>query len=167
MVSRRIALSCLWSLVRPAWLRPIPSAPVAATRRVVRPTRQRCAKSISASGKKLDVAANRDGSSRNGDGSGFCWFRRGDNLAIIGDNRPRLYMAFAAGSHRRRRGTDIRIRLLPEMTFVLENADRSSSPSSRIRSSRQTATEAREALRQIAHIIYEDHVDCAATTRRA
>ena len=50
-------------------------------------------------------------------------FRRGDNLAIIGDNRPRLYWAMAAAQCLG--GVPVPLyqdAVAQEMTFVLENA---------------------------------------------
>ena len=83
-------------------------------------------------------------------------FRRGDNLAIIGDNRPRLYMAFAAAQSLG--GVAVPMyqdAVAAEMTFVLENA---TIQFAIVEDQEQVdkLLEARETLPQIAHIIYED-----------
>ena len=117
--------------------------------------RRRCAKSISVSGKAGLGGKPRPEGPRNGDGSGFARFRRGDNLAIIGDNRPRFYMVFAAAQSLG--GVAVPMyqdAVAAEMTFVLKTRP-SSSPSSRTRN-RLTSCSKRRTLPQIAHIIYED-----------
>jgi long-chain acyl-CoA synthetase len=83
-------------------------------------------------------------------------FKRGDNLAIIGDNRPRLYMAFAAAQCLG--GVAVPMyqdAVAAEMTFVLENANIQFAI---VEDQEQVdkLLEARETLPQIAHIIYED-----------
>jgi long-chain acyl-CoA synthetase len=92
-------------------------------------------------------------------------FRRGDNLAIIGDNRPRLYMAFAARNRRRRRGADVSGCRRCRNDLRAENA---TIQFAIVEDQEQVdkLLEARETLPQIGHIIYEDHVACAITTRR-
>lgn len=83
-------------------------------------------------------------------------FKRGDNLAIIGDNRPRLYMAFAAAQSLG--GVAVPMyqdAVAVEMTYVLENAGIRFAI---VEDQEQVdkLLEAREALPQIEHIIYED-----------
>jgi len=83
-------------------------------------------------------------------------FKRGDNLAIIGDNRPRLYMAFAAAQSLG--GVAVPMyqdAVAAEMTFVLENAGIRYAI---VEDQEQVdkLLEARETLPQLAHIIYED-----------
>ena len=83
-------------------------------------------------------------------------FKRGDNLAIIGDNRPRLYMAFAAAQSLG--GVAVPMyqdAVAVEMTYVLENAGIRFAI---VEDQEQVdkLLEAREALPQIDHIIYED-----------
>jgi long-chain acyl-CoA synthetase len=83
-------------------------------------------------------------------------FKRGDNLAIIGDNRPRLYMAFAAAQSLG--GVAVPMyqdAVAVEMTYVLENAGIRFAI---VEDQEQVdkLLEARDALPQIEHIIYED-----------
>ena len=83
-------------------------------------------------------------------------FKRGDNLAIIGDNRPRLYMAFAAAQSLG--GVAVPMyqdAVAVEMTYVLENANIRFAI---VEDQEQVdkLLEARDVLPQIEHIIYED-----------
>lgn len=83
-------------------------------------------------------------------------FKRGDNLAIIGDNRPRLYMAFAAAQSLG--GVAVPMyqdAVAVEMTYVLENAGIRFAI---VEDQEQVdkLLEARGTLPQIEHIIYED-----------
>jgi long-chain acyl-CoA synthetase len=83
-------------------------------------------------------------------------FRRGDNLAIIGDNRPRLYMAFAAAQSLG--GVAVPMyqdAVAAEMIHVLENA---SIRFAIVEDQEQVdkLLEARSTLPQIEHIFFED-----------
>ena len=84
-------------------------------------------------------------------------FRRGDNLAIIGDNRPRLYWPSMPRSARWRAGTAVSgRRRCQEMVFVLlENADDPVRHRRGPGAGRQTAGGARDAA-PTQHIIYDD-----------
>jgi long-chain acyl-CoA synthetase len=83
-------------------------------------------------------------------------FRRGQNLAIIGDNRPRLYMAFASAQCLG--GVAVPMyqdAIADEMRYVLDNAEIEFAI---VEDQEQVdkLLEAREALPAIRHIIYED-----------
>ncbi len=83
-------------------------------------------------------------------------FRRGDNLAIIGDNRPRLYMAFAAAQSLG--GVAVPMyqdAVAVEMMHVLDDANIRFAI---VEDQEQVdkLLEAREARPQIEHIIFED-----------
>ena len=83
-------------------------------------------------------------------------FKRGDNLAIIGDNRPRLYMAFAAAQSLG--GVAVPMyqdAVAVEMMHVLEDADIRFAI---VEDQEQVdkLLEARESRPQIDHIIFED-----------
>ena len=83
-------------------------------------------------------------------------FKRGDNLAIIGDNRPRLYMAFAAAQSLG--GVAVPMyqdAVAVEMMHVLENANIRFAI---VEDQEQVdkLLEARDALPQIEHIIFAD-----------
>ena len=83
-------------------------------------------------------------------------FKRGDNLAIIGDNRPQLYMAFTAAQSLG--GVAVPMyqdAVAAEMTFVLENAVIRFAI---VEDQEQVdkLLEARDSLPQIEHIIYAD-----------
>ncbi|MFN3629055.1 MAG: AMP-dependent synthetase/ligase [Casimicrobiaceae bacterium] len=83
-------------------------------------------------------------------------FHRGQNLAIIGDNRPQLYMAFAAAQCLG--GVAVPMyqdAIAEEMCFVLENAEIQFAI---VEDQEQVdkLLEARERLPSIRHIIYED-----------
>ncbi len=83
-------------------------------------------------------------------------FKRGDNLAIIGDNRPRLYMAFTAAQSLG--GVAVPMyqdAIAAEMTFVLENAGIRFAI---VEDQEQVdkLLEARDTLPQLEHIVYED-----------
>ena len=83
-------------------------------------------------------------------------FTRGQNLAIIGDNRPRLYMAFAAAQCLG--GVAVPMyqdAIASEMTYVLDNAGIEYAI---VEDQEQVdkLLEARETLPAIRHIIYED-----------
>ncbi|MBL8311042.1 MAG: AMP-binding protein [Burkholderiales bacterium] len=83
-------------------------------------------------------------------------FARGENLAIIGDNRPRLYMGFAAAQSLG--GVAVPMyqdAVAAEMTFVLDNA---AIRFAIVEDQEQVdkLLEARESRPEIAHIIYDD-----------
>ncbi len=83
-------------------------------------------------------------------------FKRGDNLAIIGDNRPRLYMAFAAAQSLG--GVAVPMyqdAVAVEMMHVLDDADIRFAI---VEDQEQVdkLLEARDARPQIEHIIFED-----------
>lgn len=83
-------------------------------------------------------------------------FRRGQNLAIIGDNRPRLYMAFASAQCLG--GVAVPMyqdAIADEMRYVLDNAEIEFAI---VEDQEQVdkLLETREALPAIRHIIYED-----------
>ncbi len=83
-------------------------------------------------------------------------FKRGDNLAIIGDNRPRLYMAFAAAQSLG--GVAVPMyqdAVAVEMMHVLEDADIRFAI---VEDQEQVdkLLEARQSRPQIEHIIFED-----------
>ena len=83
-------------------------------------------------------------------------FKRGENLAIIGDNRPQLYMAFAAAQSLG--GVAVPMyqdAVAAEMTFVLENA---AIRFAIVEDQEQVdkLLEARDTLPQIEHIIFAD-----------
>ncbi len=83
-------------------------------------------------------------------------FKRGDNLAIIGDNRPRLYMAFAAAQSLGGIAVPMyQDAVAVEMMHVLENANIRFAI---VEDQEQVdkLLEAREARPQIEHIIFED-----------
>ncbi len=83
-------------------------------------------------------------------------FRRGQNLAIIGDNRPRLYMAFASAQCLG--GVAVPMyqdAIADEMRYVLDNAEIEFAI---VEDQEQVdkLLEARDTLPSIRHIIYED-----------
>ena len=83
-------------------------------------------------------------------------FKRGDNLAIIGDNRPQLYMAFAAAQSLGGIAVPMyQDAVAAEMTFVLENA---AIRFAIVEDQEQVdkLLEARDLLPQIEHIVFSD-----------
>lgn len=91
-------------------------------------------------------------------------FKRGDNLAIIGDNRPRLYMTMAAVQSLG--GVPVPLyqdAVANEMLFVLQDAGIRFAI---VEDQEQVdkLLEVREQLPQLDHIIYDDPRACVTTT---
>ena len=73
----------------------LPSPPARACRRAV-PTRRRCARRSSASGRRSAGASSRRSSEAMACGLAEAGLKRGQHLVVIGENRPRLYAAMLA-----------------------------------------------------------------------